>query len=496
MSVVGGGVVGMELVAVGERGRDVAGLPLPPFDPARQPLLVGLGGVMAPDDLDTDPIVRLAGAVTSVERIAVMAAAFRDELVATAYREGAAEYAARLSHLPAGQRREWGARGMLSELAAALHLPERTLARRLARQAALAGFPRFREANGAGLVSAWHCDVMLDIFGAVPDEAALAAADAALVGKALTSTASQLRVAARRWRARHIPRTDAERRRNLADRSVDLAPADDDLCLLTALLPASQAMAIYHRLDDIAATAQADGDDRTRPQLRADAMCDFLLADDPTGAFLTPDTAAVGDGVAQDPTGGGPARSARAHSGTTLGGATGDGEANDHGARRGAADRAVVRAPGRPGGCRRPGIPQWARGIKATVVLTVPVLSLLGHSDEPADLEGFGPIDLDTARHLAGQAPSFIRVLTHPETGAVLSVGRDRYRVPADLKTALVIRDETCRFPGCRRRAVRCDLDHSTPWEHDGRTELCNLEHLCRTHHRLKHELGWTLTHH
>lgn len=39
----------MEMVAVGG-GRDVAGLPLPPFDPARPPLLLGLGGAMSPED--------------------------------------------------------------------------------------------------------------------------------------------------------------------------------------------------------------------------------------------------------------------------------------------------------------------------------------------------------------------------------------------------------------------------------------------------------------
>ncbi len=406
-------------------GRELAGLVLPELDPARLPLL-DLGGDMSPEDASDDPVHRLTTAVAQADRLATMAAFFRDELVATAYREGAAEYAARLTHLPAKDRREWGARGMLAELACALRMPEGTLARRLARQAALAAFPRFREANAAGLLSSWHCDVMLDVFGGVDDEAAVAAADAALVDRALTVTASELRVSARRWRARHIPKTDAERRRNLADRRVEVSPADEDLCWLTALLPAAQAMAVYHRLSDLAAKASGPDEPRTADQLRADAMCELLL----TGTGSSP--ASVEDGL---------------------------------------------------------------QGIAPTVVLTVPVLSLLGRSDEPADLEGFGPIDIETARELCALAPSFIRVLTHPETGAVLSVGRDRYRVPADLKTALMIRDGTCRFPGCRRRAMRCDIDHSTAWEHGGGTDIANLEHLCRKHHRLKHELGWTVTH-
>ncbi|MBN9326104.1 MAG: DUF222 domain-containing protein, partial [Cellulomonas sp.] len=140
-------------------------------------------------------------------------------------------------------------------------------------------------------------------------------------------------------------------------------------------------------------------------------------------------------------------------------------------------------------------LPDGARGIRATVVLTVPVLTLLGHDDEPAVLEGHGPIDIETARRLAADAPSFIRVLTDPHTGAVLSVGRRRYAVPADLRTALAVRDVTCRFPGCARRAARCDVDHSTAWAAGGATAADNLAHLCRKHHRLKHLGRWHVTH-
>ncbi|WP_372490791.1 DUF222 domain-containing protein [Rathayibacter rubneri] len=74
------------------------------------------------------------------------------------------------------------------------------------------------------------------------------------------------------------------------------------------------------------------------------------------------------------------------------------------------------------------------RGMRPRVSVTVPVLTLLGRSDEPGVLDGYGPIDPATARRLAADAPSFTRILTHPETGAVLSVGRTAYRVPADLR--------------------------------------------------------------
>ncbi|WP_166789622.1 DUF222 domain-containing protein [Cryobacterium fucosi] len=68
------------------------------------------------------------------------------------------------------------------------------------------------------------------------------------------------------------------------------------------------------------------------------------------------------------------------------------------------------------------------KGIRATVNVTVPVLTLLGQTEEPGHLEGCGPIDPDTARKLAGGATGFTRLLTHPETGVVLSVGRDHSR--------------------------------------------------------------------
>lgn len=134
--------------------------------------------------------------------------------------------------------------------------------------------------------------------------------------------------------------------------------------------------------------------------------------------------------------------------------------------------------------------------LRPTVAITVPVLTLLGHAEEPGHLDGYGPIDPATARALAASAPSFIRILTHPETGAVLSVGRDRYAVPADLRTWLRLRDQTCRFPGCSRAAVRCEVDHTVAFREGGargRTEAANLAHLCRKHHRLKHTTRWNV---
>lgn len=129
----------------------------------------------------------------------------------------------------------------------------------------------------------------------------------------------------------------------------------------------------------------------------------------------------------------------------------------------------------------------------ATVAVTVPALTLLGESEEPAMLDGYGPIDLDTARRLAGTASSWVRVLTHPHTGTVLDVDRRTYRVPVDLKRWLGVKHPLCVFPGCPRAAADCDLDHVLDWQYGGSTAEDNLAPLCRPHHRLKHESAWDL---
>jgi hypothetical protein len=131
--------------------------------------------------------------------------------------------------------------------------------------------------------------------------------------------------------------------------------------------------------------------------------------------------------------------------------------------------------------------------VGVSVGVTVPVLTLLGRSDEPGSLDGYGPIDAQTARELAGHAPSFTRLLVHPVSSAILDVDRTTYRVPADLKKWLAIRDRTCVFPGCGRPARASDIDHTLAREHGGPTQANNLAHLCRHHHRLKHQTRWRL---
>ncbi|WP_369131035.1 DUF222 domain-containing protein [Modestobacter roseus] len=67
------------------------------------------------------------------------------------------------------------------------------------------------------------------------------------------------------------------------------------------------------------------------------------------------------------------------------------------------------------------------------------------------------------------------------------------YSPGAELDRFVRLRDRRCRFPGCRARPIRCDLDHTVPWP-QGPTSHDNLCSLCRHHHRLSHQApGWAM---
>lgn len=128
---------------------------------------------------------------------------------------------------------------------------------------------------------------------------------------------------------------------------------------------------------------------------------------------------------------------------------------------------------------------------KPTVVVTVPISLLAGTSEKPAEIVGYGPIDDVTARELLCEAPVLRRMFTDPRDDAILALGRTRYRVTDDLRLFLAVRGGRCRFAGCFRRAATCDVDHIHDWAKGGHTDDCNLGHLCRGHHTLKHQTRW-----
>lgn len=113
-----------------------------------------------------------------------------------------------------------------------------------------------------------------------------------------------------------------------------------------------------------------------------------------------------------------------------------------------------------------------------------------------ATLEGYGPVPASVARRVAADA-DWRAVGIDPLTGEAAGISSGCYRPSEKLAAALVARDVTCTFPGCRQPAVRCDLDHIVPFDPDRpaaeQTCYVNLHALCRRHHRLKTSRRWSV---
>lgn len=127
-----------------------------------------------------------------------------------------------------------------------------------------------------------------------------------------------------------------------------------------------------------------------------------------------------------------------------------------------------------------------------TVNLTIDLPTLLGLSENPGILAGYGAIPASVARELAADG-RWKRFITDPVSGELLNLGRETYEPPQALIDFLTARDRTCRFPGCRQPARVGDIDHAKSWDTGGETSISNLGVLCRRHHRMKTHGGWEL---
>lgn len=122
--------------------------------------------------------------------------------------------------------------------------------------------------------------------------------------------------------------------------------------------------------------------------------------------------------------------------------------------------------------------------FRPTVQVTIAASTLAGHDDTMAELDGVGPVHPDFARSLAGNAPSFTRLFLDP-SGMVTNV--DTYVPSSRMNRYLRARDQHCRFPGCRAKPSRCEIDHNFDHALGGATALNNLACFCSSHHPLKH---------
>lgn len=126
------------------------------------------------------------------------------------------------------------------------------------------------------------------------------------------------------------------------------------------------------------------------------------------------------------------------------------------------------------------------------VQVTVPITALLDPrttAGQVADLAGYGAITPSQARTIAADG-TLRRLICDPLSGSLLDYGRTTYEPPAALADHLLSRDQTCRLPGCRQPAHRCELDHVEPFRPGeptgGETSAANMCALCKHHHRAK----------
>ncbi|CAN7409806.1 DUF222 domain-containing protein [Microbacterium sp. LjRoot45] len=343
-------------------------------------------------------------------------------------------------------------RSLAAQIGAAARVSDRTVQKHMSDAVVLVErFPATFAAWAAGDVSRGHARVLVETGAAIKDDAARAVFEDAALEVAQRETPGRLKPAARILAARLHPIPLQERHTAAATaREVWVRDLDDGMAELIAILPAAIAHGIRDRLDQYA-----------RRVMDARGAGGGASPGGTTDGSLHPDTNSTNTRPTDT--------------------------------RRVSEVRADVFADLLLTGHASPDVSNDAipagEAIIARVQVTVPALTAAGHDDAPAELIGKGPIDTATALRLAGTATGWDRVLTHPVTGTVLAI--DRYRPSDHLKRTLRVRDEHCRFPGCRMPTGRSDIDHTTAREHDGPTELTNLAHLCRRHHTLKHHSAW-----
>ncbi|MFW6597874.1 DUF222 domain-containing protein [Propionibacteriaceae bacterium Y2011] len=106
-------------------------------------------------------------------------------------------------------------------------------------------------------------------------------------------------------------------------------------------------------------------------------------------------------------------------------------------------------------------------------------------------VRGHGNVEGATARRLACSGVA-LGVIRAPD-GEPLSLGRTKRLGTRAQRRALMVRDQHCQFPGCRRTR-NLKVHHIVHWLDGGRTDLDNLMLLCQHHHTAVHEGGLTIT--
>jgi hypothetical protein len=112
-----------------------------------------------------------------------------------------------------------------------------------------------------------------------------------------------------------------------------------------------------------------------------------------------------------------------------------------------------------------------AKERNVQVHVTIPIETLMGLTEDPGLLDGYGPIPADMARELAMHGPWRGLLLDGYRHAAALST--KKYRPDTATREFAKIRDGgVCSAPGCNNPIQ--ELDHHIPWP-QGETRATQL---------------------
>ena len=131
---------------------------------------------------------------------------------------------------------------------------------------------------------------------------------------------------------------------------------------------------------------------------------------------------------------------------------------------------------------------------RVEIRVTVPLTTLLGLTDAPGELEGYGPLDPDLVRTLAADA-DWTRWVTDPVGDYLIDSGTRRFP-GARLARFLRDRESRCKHPSCGVTARNCDADHLPEYTRGGRTSATGMSPTCPRHNRHRAASGWQVEPH
>src|SRR5438128_178931 len=154
---------------------------------------------------------------------------------------------------------------------------------------------------------------------------------------------------------------------------------------------------------------------------------------------------------------------------------------------------AVVELARQGSGARRDGAggKRDGAGPRPQLVIRASLDTLAGTRGAPAgELAGGGTVPAETVQRYACDS-AITRITGRGELDHELS--HATRTIPASTRRALETRDRHCVFTGCGRPLHWCEGHHLVWWTKGGSTTLPNLALLCRPHHRMVHEEGWSI---